>query len=63
MHLAEDAVEVVHEAEGLGREHQVDAVRPQEREVGEVTVVQLHLDVLAFAEATGEPELLARRGW
>ena len=61
VHLPEDAVEVVDEAEGPGREHQVDAVRPQEGEVGEVTVVQLDLDALALAEAASERQLLARR--
>ena len=58
--LPEDAVEVLHEAEGVGAEHEVDRLATHEGEVGELAMVQLDLDALAVGEALGERELLGR---
>ena len=46
VHLAEHPVEVVDGVEGVGAEDQVDAVGPDERQIGQVTLVELDLHVL-----------------
>ena len=58
MDLAEHPVQVVDVTEGVGREHQVDGVSPQECQVGQIALAQLDAHILPFAQPSGEGQLL-----
>src|ERR1700704_2956915 len=60
MDLAKNPVEIVHVPEGIGREHEVDRVRPQESKICQIAVAELDPHLLPFAQPFGEGQLLSR---
>ena len=58
--LAEHPVDVLHRREAPHRHDRVDRVGPDERQLGERRVVELHLHALALARGAGVGDLVGR---
>ena len=61
VHLAQHAVEVVEPSELVDREGGIDGVGPYERQLGEVAVVELELDLVGVGQVAGGLEAVEVR--